>query len=68
MSQYRTYATEANAHRRRDILLKQASNREHTKLNIYCVIPAPDRSFRYAVALMWPNNGPLAGQVRAYCE
>lgn len=68
MPQYRTYKTEANARRRRDILRAQASNREHTKLNIYCVIPAPDRSFRYCVALMWPNNCSLAGQVRAYCE
>ena len=68
MPQYRTYKTEANARKRRDILRKQAASREYTKHNIYCVIPAPDRSFRYCVALMWPNDSTLAGQVRAYCE
>ena len=61
--QYRTYKHEWTARKRRDALKAM----DRTKLNIYCVVPAPDRSFRYCVALMWPNDGPLAGQVRAYC-
>jgi hypothetical protein len=64
MTQYRTYKTEWGARKR----MKECKAMDPVKTNIYCVVPAPDQSFRYCVALMWPADSMLAGQVRAVCR
>lgn len=69
MQTYRRYKLERNA-RRRAAQLQD----EHPLTNrfidpgdprsfYYAVVPAPDRSFRWAVAVMRPD-----GSIRAYCS